>query len=275
MTIAGRNRILILNMGITALLALSGVLCIVFIFLKRLPAALPVPPQSSVWLFKQPLFIYNHYAAAAGAAVFPLLSFGILIYTFFLFEKTHALEISFFSSFIFALAFEPLRLLFVFQEHYPLTMIFSAPVARTVFFFRFFASFSLFTAGLFVHKTFTRQTETVFFIIGFVSFSLAQAIPVNTGRTLSHFLFSETYFYLFYSCDGIICLLGVLSFVYVGVFRSIPEYRKAGLLLFILLAGYWLLLFTGAWFFVAGGTIVFLSAAILFVRTIHRFYLWQ
>ncbi|MEL3906936.1 MAG: hypothetical protein P1P65_07935 [Treponema sp.] len=275
MTIAGRNRFLILSICITALLTIGGIICCVILITQNSIGELPLPPKSSFWLMQQPFLSYSNYAAVIGTAAFPLMSAVILAYIFFLFEKTTALEISFFSLFIFALSLEVVRLMFPLQAAYPLLTVVIAPIARGLFFFRFSAYLSLLTASLFAHQTFTRETGSVIFLLSFISFSLAHTIPINTGRTLSFFLFTETYRYLLYSFDGIICVLSVISFLFIGIFRSIPEYYKAALWLLLLLAAYTALLYAGSWLFTIAGIAGFLCGAFGFIRTLHQFYLWQ
>ena len=157
MTIAGRNRILIVGICISILLLAVGTVCCVIITKQGILTDMTVAPQSTFWILQQPFFSYTNYAAMIRIASLPLIAVVILISIFFLFEKTHALEISFFSLFIFTLSMEPLQLLFPLQKVYPLLIIFSASIARTLFFFRFFACLSLLTASLFAHKTFTRK----------------------------------------------------------------------------------------------------------------------
>lgn len=275
MTIAGRNRVLILGICITGIVLVGTIYGCVTVFAQKLLVSFPVSVQNPLWLLRQQLFVYNNYAKMIGIVSFPLIALFILITTFVLFEKTHALEISFFSWFVFSLSVEALQLLFPLQKLYPLLTVFFAPLARVILFFRFCACLSLLTSSLFAHKTFTRQTWTIIFLLSFMSFSLAHTIPVNTADTPSFLLFSQSYLYLLYSFNGIICLLAVLSFLFVGIYRSIPEYRHAALWLLTALAAYALLLHTGSWFFIAIGIAALTLGLFFFTRAIHRFYLWQ
>lgn len=210
-----------------------------------------------------------------GIASLPLIALILLIYIFVLFEKTHALEISFFALFIFALSVESLQLLFPLQAQYPLLSIFMASVARTIFFFRFGACLALLTSSLFAHKTFTRETGSVIFLLCFIAFALSHAIPIDTVHTISFFSFSRSYRYLLYSFSGIVCALAVVSFLLVGIYRSITEYRKAAIRLFVMLIAYALLLYTGSWFFTVLGIGALLAEGFFFLKAIHQFYLWQ
>lgn len=275
MTIAGRNRILIVGICISTLLLVASVVCCVVIVRQGLLTGMATAPQSALWIFRQPLLIYTNYAAMIRIAALPLIAVAILVSIFFLFEKTHALEISFFSLFIFALAMESLQLLFPLQKAYPLLIIFSASIARAIFFFRFFASLSLLTASLFAHKTFTRAIGAAIFLLSFISFALAHTIPINTVRAFSFFSFSESYQSLLYSFQAIICALAVVSFLFVGIFRSIPEYRQAALWLAAILIAHVFLLSTASWLFTAAGIAVLAGGSFLFLRSIHQFYLWQ
>jgi len=275
MTIAGRNRILIFGICITALMVIGSISCCIVIVAHNLLAKLPTVSESTFQLFRLPFFAYNNYAAMIGIAAFPLIALALLVCIFFLFEKTHALEISFFGLFIFALSVEALQLLFPLQERYPLLTVFMASVARIIFFFRFGACLALLTSSLFAHKTFTRETGSIIFLLSFIAFALSHVIPIDTIQVVSFFSFSRSYRYLLYSFSGIVCVLAVVSFLLVGIYRSITEYRKAAIQLLIMLIAYTLLLYTGSWFFTVFGIVALLVGGGFFLKAIHQFYLWQ
>ena len=275
MTIAGRNRVLIFGICIAALMVIGSVSCCIVIIAHNLLAQLPTVLESTFWLLRLPFFAYNNYAVMIGIASLPLIALILLICVFFLFEKTHALEISFFSLFIFALSVESLQLLFPLQTYYPLLPVFMASIARIIFFFRFVACLVLLTSSLFAHKTFTRETGSIIFLLSFIAFALSHAIPIDTVHSLSFFSFSQSYRYLLYSFSGIVCALAVLSFLLVGIYRSITEYRKAALRLLAMLIAYIALLYIGSWFFTVLGIGVLLAGGFFFLKAIHQFYLWQ
>ena len=275
MTIAGRNRILIFGICIAALMVIGGISCCIIIVAHNLLTELPVAAESSFRLLRLPFFAYNNYAVMTGIASLPLIALILLIRVFFLFEKTHALEISFFGLFIFALSVETLQLLFPLQAQYPLLTIFTASIARIIFFFRFGACLALLTSSLFAHKTFTRETGSVIFLLSFIAFALSHAIPIDTVHTVSFFSFSRSYRYLLYSFSGIVCVLAVLSFLLVGIYRSIAEYQKAAFRLLAILIAYMALLYTGSWVFIIPGIGALLTAGFFFLKDIHQFYLWQ
>ena len=275
MTIAGRNRILIFGICIAALMVVGSISCCITIIVHNLFAELPAVPESTFRLLRLPLFAYNNYAAMVGIAALPLIALTLLVCIFFLFEKTHALEISFFSLFIFALSIESLQLLFPLQVRYPILTVFMTSIARIIFFFRFGACLSLLTSSLFAHKTFTRETGSIIFLLSFIAFALSHIIPIDTVQALSFFSFSRSYRYLLYSFSGIVCALAVISFLLVGIYRSITEYRKAATRLLVMLIAYTLLLYTGSWFFTTLGIAALVTAGFFFLKAIHQFYLWQ
>ena len=275
MTIAGRNRILIFGICIAALMAVGSISCCIVIVAHNLLAELPTAPESAFRLLRLPFFAYSNYAVMAGVVTFPLIALTLLICVFFLFEKTHALEISFFSLFIFALSVEALQLLFPLQVRYPLLTILIAPTARIIFFFRFGAYLSLLTASLFAHKIFTRETGSIIFLLSFIAFALSQTNPFDTVQSLSFFSFAHSYRYLLYSFSGIVCALAVVSFLLAGIYRSIPEYRKAAIRLLAMLIAYTVLIYTGSWFFTVLGIGALLASGFFFLKAIHQFYLWQ
>ncbi len=275
MTIAGRNRILIFGICIAALMAVGSISCCIVIVAHNLLAELPTAPESAFRLLRLPFFAYSNYAVMAGVVTFPLIALTLLICVFFLFEKTHALEISFFSLFIFALSVEALQLLFPLQVRYPILTVFMPSIARIIFFFRFGACLALLTSSLFAHKTFTRETASIIFLLSFSAFALSHVIPIDTIHTVSFFSFSHSYRYLLYSFSGIVCALAVVSFLLVGIYRSITEYQKAAIRLLVMLMAYMLLLYTGSWVFIVLGIGALLAAGFFFLKAIHQLYLWQ
>lgn len=275
MTIAGRNRILIFGICIAALMAVGSISCCIVIVAHNLLAELPTAPESAFRLLRLPFFAYSNYAVMAGVVTFPLIALTLLICVFFLFEKTHALEISFFSLFIFALSVEALQLLFPLQVQYPILTVFMPSIARIIFFFRFGACLALLTSSLFAHKTFTRETASIIFLLSFSAFALSHVIPIDTIHTVSLFSFSHSYRYLLYSFSGIVCVLAVVSFLLVGIYRSITEYQKAAIRLLVMLIAYMLLLYTGSWVFIVLGIGALLAAGFFFLKAIHQLYLWQ
>ncbi len=275
MTIAGRNRILIFGICIAALMAVGSISCCIVIVAHNLLAELPTAPESAFRLLRLPFFAYSNYAVMAGVVTFPLIALTLLICVFFLFEKTHALEISFFSLFIFALSVEALQLLFPLQVRYPILTVFMPSIAQIIFFFRFGACLALLTSSLFAHKTFTRETASIIFLLSFSAFALSHVIPIDTIHTVSFFSFSHSYRYLLYSFSGIVCALAVVSFLLAGIYRSIPEYQKAAIRLLVMLMAYMLLLYTGSWVFIVLGIGALLAAGFFFLKAIHQLYLWQ
>ncbi len=275
MTIADRNKYLIFSLSVTAVLFIASIGCVFFLISHKLIGDMPTSFSGFQKTVLTQILSYNNAAVIIGIAVFPLLSFLILMAIFFLFEKTHALELSFFCVFIFAVAFESLRLLFPLCNNNYILPFFVTSIVRLIFFFRFLGVLSLLVAGLFAHKVFTRETSWIIFLLCFISFALTHRIPVNASRTESFFLFSRHHRYLLYSFDGILCLLSVQSFFFAGLFRNIPEYTRAGIGLLVTITAYVVLLYTGSWISIIAGIIVFFIGSIAFIRTIHQFYLWQ
>lgn len=275
MTIAGRNRVLIFGICIAALMLIGSILCCVQIMVKGVLGQLPKAPESSVWALNLPVFVYNNYAVTIAIAAFPLIALILLIRILFCFEKTHALEISFFSLFVFALSTEVLQLLFPLYGCYPLIAVFIAPAARIILFFRFLACLSLLTASLFAHQTFTRGTGAVIFLLSFISFALSHVTPIDTADAVSFFSFSRSYRFSFCSFNGIVCILAVVSFLFVGIYRGIAEYRKAAFHLSLMLVSYAAMQYTGSWFITVLGVPTLLIGGFFFLKAMHQFYLWQ
>lgn len=275
MTIAGRNKVLIFGICTTVLMVILSVICCILIITGRLLTRLPKAPVSSFWLLKLPIFSYNNYAVITAIVIFPLISLLLLLLLFFLFEKTRALEISFFSLFLSTFSVEALQLLFPLQARYPLTTLVVAFVARSIVFFRLLACLALLTSSLFAHKTFTRGTGAVIFLLSFIAFALSHTTPIDTIQAVSFFSFSRSYSLSPYSFSGIVCVLAVVSFLLAGISRNIEEYRKAALRLLIVLVSYAAIQYAGSWAVVVLGIPALLGGGFFFLKALHQLYLWQ
>lgn len=276
MTIAGRNKLLILGIIITSALCIVGIGSIVFLIRHNMLHTIAIPQKPLyAWFAQFHLLAYNRLAVIIGTLAFPVITTILLIYMYLIFEKTHAFEISFFSLFIFGIAFEALKLLFPLFNANAALSTWTLFIARAILFSRFFAFFSLFVASLFAYKIFTQETLPIIFLLCFISFSLIHIVPINIAKTNSFASFSHYYTMLLYWFNGIICLLSISSFLLTGILRNIAEYKKAGLSLIILFFAYTFLLYCGSWPCIAVGMVLFFFGGFSFVRAIHRFYLWQ
>ncbi|MGP1576521.1 MAG: hypothetical protein ACTTH7_03380 [Treponema sp.] len=275
MTIVNRNKILITSIILSAILFLASLLCTIILYITNTIGHLPLPENSIIHLGAISLPTYNNDAVTFGTLVFAPITLVLLLSLFFLFEKTHAIEVSFFALFVFAVAFESLRLFFPLSYIYPITLITILPITRTVFFFRFFSLLSLLTASLFTHKVFTRNTMPIIFLLCFISAALAQTIPCNTTYTTGYYIFSQHYQHIFFTFTGITALFCVLSVLISGISRDIPLYRKSAINLLVMLCGYGGLLYTGTWTTILISTAAFFFGGLSFIRHLHHFYLWQ
>lgn len=276
MTIAGRNKLLILGIIITSALCIVGIGTIVFLLRHDMLHLIAIPQKTlHSWLPQVRLLTYNRFAVIIGTLALPVIAAMLLIYMYLIFEKTHAFEISFFSLFIFGIAFEALKLLFPLFNANAALSTWTLFVARAILFARFFAFFSLFVASLFAYKIFTQETFSIVFLLCFISFSLVHIVPINIVKTNSFDSFSHYYTALLYWFNCIIYLLSIISFLLTGILRNITEYKKAGLSLITLFLAYTFLLYCGSWPCIAVGIVLFGFGGFSFIRAIHRFYLWQ
>ncbi|EFW37133.1 hypothetical protein HMPREF9554_02385 [Treponema phagedenis F0421] len=275
MTLAARNKTLITGIIFSFLFLIGIGIVVFFIFADNLLANKPLPEPFFQWVHRLPFYKPSNMSILISIVFFAFFVPSLLAYTYLLFEKTHAIEISFFALFIFTLSFEGLRLLFPF---YPLRIsrfISIAGIARIVIFFRFLEILSLLTSSLFANRIMTRETTAIGFLICCVAFSIAHALPVNTYGNTSVFFFSYGYEWSTTIVFAILCLLSVISYYLIGKIKDIKEYKLAALALLVLLSGYALLLTGVSWFAIIFGIVLFASSSIFFIKKIHEFYLWQ
>ena len=275
MTIATRNRLIRSAIVFSAIFSVIAVTCVILLITRlSLPLTMSGTRQLSI-LDSFKLFPYSPIASLLGLAFFPLFSLFFLIYLLFTFEKTQTVEITFFAASIFIVSLESLRLFIPLYQLHLFSGFFSMTISRISLFSRIFFILSLLSSGIFSTGQTIQKLGSGLFLLVFVSFSLSNAIPVNSGNNSSNFLslpgYPGTLSFLFV----ILCLLTALSYIILGKNRSSKDYSLLSLASTMLLAGYSTLAFCDSWiFFIVGETLFFLGTW-MFLGRMHRYYLWQ
>lgn len=104
----------------------------------------------------------------------------LLTYLLRRFEKTHAVEISYFSLFLCALNFEGVRLFLPILYTGTLTTYAGNVPMQIVMFFRSLALLAFFASGIFAKKTLTRQEGAVVFVLCTVAFLISRYTTIHT-----------------------------------------------------------------------------------------------
>jgi hypothetical protein len=275
MTIATRNRFIRICTVISLLLAVASIVSIVLVFARGLLPATPPGYRPLAALDTFILTPYSPQATTAAIGIFPILSLAGLIYILFAFEKTQTVEITFFAACVFAVSLESIRLLIPLFALWINTNVFLVTISRFIFFSRIFTLLALLLSAIFATGNVVQQVGPIIFLLAFISFSLSNAIPINSGRISSVYLIATGYketITLFFILLGI---LSILSYHILGKTRNVPEYSRAAVGIVLLLIGYALLAACDSWLFFIAGSALLLYGAVRFLKPVHQYYLWQ
>ena len=282
MTIAGRNRARLVAICIAALILILSLISFVGIVLNgnldnSLVTGTKSAESSGITEFILSLLRnnYNGYAVLISILAFPFLSLGFLIFVYFTFKKTHAIEISFFAMFTLCISFESIRLVFPLYNFSNIVLDSIANLSRLVYFFRLAGIMSVFMAGIFANKIITRKISSVFFFIFFISFLICLSMPINNFYISRYFLSDikagHSYIYLFL----IAALLACVNYFFVYITKNIKEYLFAALSLTGALIGYAVLLYTSSYTLLGIGLALFILGNLSFIKYIHSYHIWQ
>lgn len=253
MTIAGRNRARLAAISVTALILILSLISFVGIVLNG----------------------NDNYEVLISILTFPFLSLGFLIFVYFTFKKTHAIEISFFAMFTLCISFESIRLIFPLYNFSNIVLDSIANLSRLVYFFRLAGIMSLFMAGIFANKIITRKVSSVFFFVFFISFLICLSMPINNFYINRYFLSDikagHSYIYLFL----IAAILACVNYFFVYITKNIKEYLFAALSLTGALIGYSVLLYTSSYTLLGIGLTLFILGNLSFIKYIHSYHIWQ
>ena len=254
MTIAGRNRTQLAAIFIAALIFILSLISFIWIMING---------------------SLDNYAVLISILSFPILSLGFLIFVYFTFKKTHAIEISFFAMFTLCISFESIRLVFPLYNFSNIVLDSIANLSRLVYFFRLAGIMSVFMAGIFANKIITRKISSVFFFLFFISFLICLSMPINnfyiSGYFLSDIKAGHSYIYLFL----IAALLACVNYFFVYITKNIKEYLFAALSLTGALIGYAVLLYTSSYTLLGIGLTLFILGNLSFIKYIHSYHIWQ
>lgn len=275
MTIATRNRLIRTAIIASTIISAVAIICVgVLIAKNSLPHTVsgsrPLPGLDNFRLFP-----YSPIASLLALVFFPLFSVFFLIFLLFGFEKTQTVEITFFAASIFIVSLESLRLFIPLYQLQLSSGFFSMTISRISLFSRIFFILSLLASGIFSTGQTSQRLGSAIFLLLFVSFSLSNAIPVNSGNNTSNFLllpgYQITLSYLFV----ILSLLIATSYIILGKSRSSKDYSLIALASILLLVGYSLLTLCDSWFFLIAGGVLFFYGNWMYLSRMHRYYLWQ
>jgi hypothetical protein len=275
MTIASRNRLIRLATLMAFSLAITCIVGFLLILVRKdlpdsMPGNRPFPVPESL-----PFTKYSALASLVSIGLFPIFSLIALVYILFAFEKTQTVEITFFAVCAFAISLEGIRIVIPFYQLWLHPGFLSVTISRAILFSRIFTFLALLSSGIFATGHTPQQIGSSIFLLAFVSFSLSNAIPVNSGSMTSNFVVASGYTQTLNVFMGIIGFLAFLSYYIPGKTRGIPEYRQVSGGIILFLAGYMLLTVCDSWLFLVEGSVLLIFGAGVYLDRLHRYYLWQ
>lgn len=214
-------------------------------------------------------------SSAVAVLVLSLFSALCLGYILLSFRKTVSPEIFFFSFWVLSLACEAGRLLvFRFASGaYPQPWIILA--ARVVYGARILGLLCFFAAGLHAAGFRNEKLGSALGVILVAGWSLAQALPFDTGSYEPSLMLHSGYSALSLGLAGLAGLGVVANLFYASFSSGEKSYRIVALGAGAALIGQLLLLL--AWYppTLALGTLLLFLGSWLFVSRLHAYYLWQ
>jgi len=275
MTIASRNRFIRLAAFISLALLITSITSIVLVLVHN---GLPAAPQGTrplAILYKLGITPFSSLASMIAIGIYPLYSLIFLLYILFAFEKTQTVEIIFFAAFTFSVSLEAFRIFIPLYQLWNNSGFYSVMLSRITYCSRILTVLFLLSSSIFTTRKSAQQLGPVIFLLAFLAFSLANAIPANSGTISSNFLVTPGYSSMLMLFFFILELLCTISYLIMGKSLGVKEYFQAALGLILLLAGYSLLTLCDSWVFLASGVLLLFLGTRVYLDRMHHYYLWQ
>jgi hypothetical protein len=274
MTLNARNKVFfVFSLFSAAVIILSGLLVLVRFITA---SGFSFPKTVAAAKLSENFFIFRSYPAALVfsmiylALYVPVTGFAVSIN----FQKTQSAEIIYFGGFLLGCLTETARIYIVFFELWNTYFDSYFILARIIFFGRMITSLCfLFSAILAVDQK-PQETDKNFIIITAASAVFAVLIPINpiTTNTLGMPVYGFAHIFRFIRI--LFFVITCATYFFTGIWKKIPEYRKAALWYLFLFAGYTLLLAGDSPASAVAGSLLLTVGTVRFLETIHQYYLW-
>jgi hypothetical protein len=275
MTIASRNRFIRIATIFSAALTIMFIVSISLTFIRHsLPQIIP-GARTLPSLDRLGIAPWSPVATLISIGIYPVFSLVCLVYILFAFEKTQTVEITFFAAFALASSLEAFRVFIPLYGLWHNASFYAETLSRLTLFSRFLSILLILASCIFTTGKSIQQIGASIFLLAFFSLSISKVIPINTGAVVSNFTMQSGYpgsiMFLLMTLGA----LSALSYLILGITRTIPEYISAAAGITLLLAGYMLLALCDSWMFLIAGSVLFFWGAWIYLNKIHRYYLWQ
>ncbi|MBO4437944.1 MAG: hypothetical protein J5798_01220 [Spirochaetaceae bacterium] len=191
------------------------------------------------------------------------------------FEKTHAPEIVYFTTFLINMLVEASRLflpvLNLWQGNYFLLIV----VSKFVFFCRL-TGFSIMLCGAALSSTKNEmQDSSSRFGLTALAVLTACSIPVNSLTIYSTWVIPTAYYTLFLIIRFLFAITTSVSFLITAKKNEVHEYKQTAIFFLLLSTGLIILQETDNPAFFISGVILLTAGTFGFLRSLHNYYLWK
>lgn len=278
MTLSQRNDVIKFSLALTLCLIVFALIAGVYLLTTK-KSNLDMytellQPRSTSFFFNRlvnesiSLFIVQNIA-------YPVYGFLILISIYFLFEKTYVIEISFFIFFAFLLSFESIKLLIPLLNLWHFAPLLVLLISQVLYCFRLTAVLLLLVAAIFIVTSFTRRIVPILFTVCFLALTITALTPFNTSIITPHFILTDGLPLLTNGAFWFFSIATVLTYVAAGQTLAAHEYMNAALGMLTLLIGYFFMLGKSCLLSFIAANFLFTIGCIFYIRSIHRYNLWQ
>lgn len=274
MTLNTRNKILLFINALTILTFLSSLAFYIFYALKGMIAF----PQGKIVRNLFNLTSLTSPDVNAACLSILMFSFAAALESFIIlrvFEKTQALEISFYIIFLISIFIEQQRLFLSTMPFIQGNRLHLEIVTRLVIISRILAPLSLLFSTIFNELSQRQNIFNNILIMLLVSAILGVFYPLNTEVRTSILTLGWGFSSVFMTVRVVFILAALTVLAYSAFIKSSPEYIKLMIGLLILSAGYFTLCISDNYFFLASGSILFSYGSFFYIKELHNMYKWH
>lgn len=275
MTLSLRNRIIKL-LTVSSIVLLSAIL---FLYtLQFIHGIFWDFPQMTRFFAHLPQIMPFNYAKWAVLASPTFLLIYIAVCSLFIikyFEKTHAPEIVYFTTFLACMLIEASRLFLPVLDIWQGNYLFLIFVSKTVFFCRLTGPIIMLCGSAMSTAKTDIQDSSSRLCLAALAVITTCSIPVNSLQMFSTWITPAAYYTLFLVIRCLLAIATSISFWITAVKNEAKEYKQVSIYILLLSAGLILLQEADNLAFFAAGSILLTAGTFGFLRALHTYYLWK
>jgi hypothetical protein len=214
---------------------------------------------------------YAAYVTVVASLVYAL---AMLIFIYYMFEKTQSTEVHFFIFFVLSLLFEILRLSIPSRIAFNLPGILLGFSAHALVFCRFFGMFSLFIASLVASGLKIEKEESLLFPLIIITLCLSIAVPINTFTYDTTLCLANGYPAIFRVMTYLVAFFSTLSFFYGAWHSGTKEYFAVGVGTLLAFLGRGILIDADFYLLAVTGFAMLSAGSCLICLNLRKLYLW-